>query len=142
MGYVLVDWNFDSLDWTILNEEANLAVVQQYAKPDQTYIILYHDIYGETIRPMERIIQHFKSLNYRFVTMDECLGTGEPTTLPSSSKSDPSTSSKSSPPSTSPFSNKSSSQLSFIRIHRVLVSRNTLLAFILTLALLSDWYLE
>ena len=84
MGYTLVHWNFDSLDWRSKSADVDVQVVQRYAKSGNTYNMLFHDIHPTSVAAQTRVIRHLKSLNFKFVSMEECLGSSVTTSTATS----------------------------------------------------------
>ncbi|EGP5595451.1 polysaccharide deacetylase family protein [Enterococcus faecium] len=66
-----IQWSVDSEDWKTRNSDLILKKVQ-----DTVYdgsIILFHDIYPETINVIPRVIDYLKDEGYKFETVSELL---------------------------------------------------------------------
>lgn len=75
-GYRVVSWNVDSQDWT--NKDATAVVNQVVSGVKPGAIVLLHDGGGDrsnTVGALPRIIQTLKDQGYKFVTLDELVGT-------------------------------------------------------------------
>ena len=70
-GYIPIQWDVDSLDWTSTSAEAEYDRVTKKVKSGS--IILYHNNGKFTTKSMSRVIDTLKNDNYKFVTIDELL---------------------------------------------------------------------
>jgi peptidoglycan/xylan/chitin deacetylase (PgdA/CDA1 family) len=82
MGYRIVMWNLDTLDWKYHDNNPNVIyeTIKKAITGDSKFvqsngwITLQHDIHKGTIEQQERIIDLIKGLGYKFVTANECMG--------------------------------------------------------------------
>ena len=72
-GYKIVDWSIDSKDWDLLNSSKIQDVFERYAAPKESYNILFHDIFDESVAAQKHVIKKLRSLGYRFVKISECI---------------------------------------------------------------------
>lgn len=68
----IVLWSVDSEDWKTRNSEMILQRVQNTVHNGA--ILLFHDIYSETINVMPQVIEYLKGQGYQFKTVGELLG--------------------------------------------------------------------
>ena len=66
-------WDVDSLDWKSKNETSILTEVQRQVRSGS--IVLLHDIHGETVNALPKIIDYLKEQGYSFETIPELLET-------------------------------------------------------------------
>ena len=66
-------WDVDSLDWKSKNETSILTEVQRQVRSGS--IVLLHDIHGETVNALPKIIDYLKGQGYSFVTIPDLLDT-------------------------------------------------------------------
>ena len=66
-------WDVDSLDWKSKNETSILTEVQRQVHSGS--IVLLHDIHGETVNALPKIIDYLKGQGYSFVTIPDLLDT-------------------------------------------------------------------
>lgn len=71
LDMIVVNWSVDTLDWKTRNADATYRAVMQGAEDGA--IILCHDLYGETVDAMERVIPELTARGYRLVTVTELL---------------------------------------------------------------------
>jgi peptidoglycan/xylan/chitin deacetylase (PgdA/CDA1 family) len=77
LGYRIIDWSVDSLDWKGTSAPAILQIVNKEASPGG--IILEHSLAGHpgelngTLEALPQIIDHFRSQGYEFVTIPTLL---------------------------------------------------------------------
>ena len=64
-------WDVDSLDWKSKNETSILTEVQRQVRSGS--IVLLHDIHGETVNALPKIIDYLKEQGYSFETIPELL---------------------------------------------------------------------
>ena len=64
-------WDVDSLDWKSKNETSILTEVQRQVRSGS--IVLLHDIHGETVNALPKIIDYLKGQGYSFVTIPDLL---------------------------------------------------------------------
>ena len=81
MGYIVVCWNRDSLDWShewspSSTIAANVAALFSQRSSDKSFssILLQHDSVGNSVEAQRAIIKDLKSKGYRFGNLSECLG--------------------------------------------------------------------
>ncbi|KAK9713041.1 hypothetical protein K7432_006743 [Basidiobolus ranarum] len=78
LGYKVIYWNLDTLDWETKDGEKTLEAYQQYlstASVESSSILsLQHDIQDSTIGVAGNIIDLVKEAGYKIVTVPECLG--------------------------------------------------------------------
>ncbi|KAK9717737.1 hypothetical protein K7432_005957 [Basidiobolus ranarum] len=90
MGYTVVNWNVDPVDWNPVNtiDEMFQGYVNQTGSTDPTigkFISLDHDVwnttadfrpinYPKTIPLAQRVIEYLKGRNWKLVSLPECLG--------------------------------------------------------------------
>lgn len=79
MGYKIIQWNLDSDDWRMEHDSPpELARhVNRMISSDahgNSYIILEHDTYRNTVANQLQIIRDIKKKGYKLVSMTECLG--------------------------------------------------------------------
>ena len=77
-GFLVVNWNVDSLDWKSLKAQEVKANVLPFVRPGS--IVLQHagggfgeDLSG-TIQALPSIIEHVRAKGYQFVTVPEMIG--------------------------------------------------------------------
>jgi peptidoglycan/xylan/chitin deacetylase (PgdA/CDA1 family) len=71
LGFALINWNIDTLDWKTKNADAIYeAVMKDVSDGD---IILCHDIYSSTADAMKRVIPKLTKQGYQLVTVEELL---------------------------------------------------------------------
>ncbi|EMF0259331.1 polysaccharide deacetylase family protein [Enterococcus hirae] len=68
----IILWSVDSEDWKTRNSEMIVQRVQNTVHNGA--ILLFHDIYSETINAMPQIIEYLKGQGYQFKTVGELLG--------------------------------------------------------------------
>ncbi|NTQ65017.1 polysaccharide deacetylase family protein, partial [Enterococcus faecium] len=73
----IIEWSVDSEDWKTRNPDLILQKIQ--ATVYDGAIILFHDIYPETIRAVPQVIDYLKEQGYRITTVGDLLG--HPTTV-------------------------------------------------------------
>jgi len=71
LGFSLINWSVDTLDWKSRNADAVYNAVMKDTK-DRS-IILCHDLYGSTADAMERVIPKLISQGYQLVTVSELI---------------------------------------------------------------------
>lgn len=71
LDMIVVNWSVDTLDWKTRDADATYRAVMQGAEDGA--IILCHDLYGETVDAMERVIPELTARGYRLVTVTELL---------------------------------------------------------------------
>lgn len=81
LGYVVANWNVDTLDWQNMNAGKSLQAYQaafDHGKPP-TFIALQHDTIDSTATQlMDMVIPFIRERNLRMVTVAECLGDPRP----------------------------------------------------------------
>ena len=73
----IIEWSVDSEDWKTRNPDLILQKIQ--ATVYDGAIILFHDIYPETIRAVPQVIDYLQEQGYRITTVGDLLG--RPTTV-------------------------------------------------------------
>ncbi|EGP4759486.1 polysaccharide deacetylase family protein [Enterococcus faecium] len=73
----IIEWSVDSEDWKTRNPDLILQKIQ--ATVYDGAIILFHDIYPETIRAVPQVIDYLQEQGYRITTVGDLLG--HPTTV-------------------------------------------------------------
>lgn len=73
----IIEWSVDSEDWKTRNPDLILQKIQ--ATVYDGAIILFHDIYPETIRAVPQVIDYLQEQGYRITTVGDLLG--YPTTV-------------------------------------------------------------
>ncbi|KAH6599659.1 hypothetical protein BASA50_002856 [Batrachochytrium salamandrivorans] len=81
-GYKVITWNLDSADWDhdgkpdmiALNEAAYQEDLKGHPLPYTSFISLQHDFVVDEVTWIQIVINKFKALKYKFVTVGECLG--------------------------------------------------------------------
>ncbi|EME3566355.1 polysaccharide deacetylase family protein [Enterococcus faecium] len=68
----IIEWSVDSEDWKTRNPDLILQKIQ--ATVYDGAIILFHDIYPETIRAVPQVIDYLKEQGYRITTVGDLLG--------------------------------------------------------------------
>ncbi|WP_202779651.1 polysaccharide deacetylase family protein [Enterococcus lactis] len=68
----IIEWSVDSEDWKTRNPDLILQKIQ--ATVYDGAIILFHDIYPETIRSVPQVIDYLKEQGYRITTVGDLLG--------------------------------------------------------------------
>ncbi|EPF4497466.1 polysaccharide deacetylase family protein, partial [Enterococcus faecium] len=68
----IIEWSVDSEDWKTRNPDLILQKIQ--ATVYDGAIILFHDIYPETIRSVPQVIDYLKEQSYRITTVGDLLG--------------------------------------------------------------------
>ncbi|NTL49138.1 polysaccharide deacetylase family protein, partial [Enterococcus faecium] len=68
----IIEWSVDSEDWKTRNPDLILQKIQ--ATVYDGSIILFHDIYPETIRAVPQVIDYLKEQGYRITTVGDLLG--------------------------------------------------------------------
>ncbi|MDU5702412.1 MAG: polysaccharide deacetylase family protein, partial [Enterococcus faecium] len=68
----IIEWSVDSEDWKTRNPDLILQKIQ--ATVYDGSIILFHDIYPETIRAVPQVIDYLKEQGYRITTVSDLLG--------------------------------------------------------------------
>ncbi|MCL2461393.1 MAG: polysaccharide deacetylase family protein [Defluviitaleaceae bacterium] len=71
LGFSLINWSVDTLDWQSRNANAVYNAVMKDTK-DRS-IILCHDLYGSTADAMERVIPKLIAQGYQLVTVSELI---------------------------------------------------------------------
>jgi len=71
LGYSILLWFVDTLDWKTRNADAVYDAVMRDVKDGA--IILTHDIHPTTVDAMERIIPELKRRGYQLVTVSELI---------------------------------------------------------------------
>ncbi|KAK9709728.1 hypothetical protein K7432_008841 [Basidiobolus ranarum] len=82
MGYLVVQWNVDSNDWKFMDMPekwadliTNILNPVDKSNPQvQSFISLQHDIHKFSVERTATIIDGIKAKNYKFETVNECLG--------------------------------------------------------------------
>lgn len=72
LGYAVINWNVDSMDWSNKSVSASTALVMKQTRRGS--IILMHDIMPSTAKAVPGIIRQLKAKGYTFVTVPELLG--------------------------------------------------------------------
>lgn len=67
----VVLWTVDTLDWKSRDPQAVLESVKSDVK--NRSVILFHDIYPETVEAIELALEYLKSEGYQFITVSELL---------------------------------------------------------------------
>ncbi|PZD94385.1 polysaccharide deacetylase family protein [Paenibacillus sambharensis] len=77
-GYIVVNWDVDSVDWTSIGSDKIMANIRKTLQPGS--IILQHagggdsqDLSG-TVNAVPKLIRYLKAKGYQAVTVDELLG--------------------------------------------------------------------
>eukprot|EP00761_Pharyngomonas_kirbyi_P012874 gb/GECH01012901.1/.p1 GENE.gb/GECH01012901.1/~~gb/GECH01012901.1/.p1 ORF type:complete len:368 (+),score=56.39 gb/GECH01012901.1/:1-1104(+) len=79
LGYSLVMWNLDSIDWKYRQSQPEKIVtnvkqgIQGKSPNDDSFILLMHDLYAETAERVPAIVDLLASRGFRLVTVSECL---------------------------------------------------------------------
>lgn len=68
----IIEWSVDSEDWKTRNPDLILQKIQ--ATVYDGAIILFHDIYPETIRAVPQVIDYLQEQGYRITTVGDLLG--------------------------------------------------------------------
>jgi peptidoglycan/xylan/chitin deacetylase (PgdA/CDA1 family) len=71
LGFALITWNVDTLDWKTKNADKVYAAVMKDVSDGS--IILCHDLYDTTADAMERVIPELIAQGYQLVTVEELL---------------------------------------------------------------------
>ena len=71
LGYVMVNWTVDTLDWQHRDADRIYNIIMQEAYDGA--IILMHDIHSSTIEAMERVIPRLVEEGYELVTVSELM---------------------------------------------------------------------
>lgn len=71
LDMIVVNWSVDTLDWKTRDADATYRAIMKGAEDGA--IILCHDLYGETVDAMERVIPELTARGYRLVTVTELL---------------------------------------------------------------------
>ncbi len=71
VGYPLIQWSVDTLDWKYRNADSVVKSVKNNTKDGS--IILMHDLYASTAQATKTIVPWLKSQGYQMVTVTELL---------------------------------------------------------------------
>jgi peptidoglycan/xylan/chitin deacetylase (PgdA/CDA1 family) len=71
LGYSMIYWSVDTLDWKTKNANAVYNAIMKDAK--DRAIILCHDLHGTTVEAMERVIPALIEQGYQLVTVSELM---------------------------------------------------------------------
>ena len=71
LGYSIVNWTVDTLDWHYLNANVVYRTIMNNVKNGD--IILLHDIHATTINAMELVIPNLIAKGFKLVTVSELL---------------------------------------------------------------------
>ncbi|KAJ9085610.1 hypothetical protein DSO57_1012191 [Entomophthora muscae] len=78
MGYKVINWNLDTLDWTGKSTADILAVYRDSLNDvnprSSAFISLQHDIQPNTIAVVSRLIKTVRDKGFRLTTVKECMG--------------------------------------------------------------------
>ncbi|KAF9166123.1 hypothetical protein DFQ26_008626 [Actinomortierella ambigua] len=85
LNYVVTHWNVDTNDWRYANkpnpamgamEEITDKIINKSDPTKDSFILLQHELLPWSVNTLtERLIDEVSKKGYRFVTIDECLGT-------------------------------------------------------------------
>ncbi|KAK9759474.1 chitin deacetylase [Basidiobolus ranarum] len=78
MGYKVIDWNFDTLDWDTLNTEHLENIYENTLSvnsPESSgFISLQHDIHPTTVQAIPKVLEIIEKYNFEVTTVPECFG--------------------------------------------------------------------
>ncbi|ORX96270.1 glycoside hydrolase/deacetylase [Basidiobolus meristosporus CBS 931.73] len=81
MGYKIIDWNLDTLDWQTLNTELMEKVYENTLSihsPETTgFISLQHDIHPSTVQAIPNVLDTIDKYNFSVTTVPDCFGDEE-----------------------------------------------------------------
>ncbi|ORY03289.1 glycoside hydrolase/deacetylase [Basidiobolus meristosporus CBS 931.73] len=76
LGYKVIYWNLDTLDWKTQSTQATVSaynVLDKNPPNSSNYISLQHDVHAPTIRAVRDILKKVRDTRYRVVTVPQCL---------------------------------------------------------------------
>jgi peptidoglycan/xylan/chitin deacetylase (PgdA/CDA1 family) len=80
LGFSLINWNVDTLDWKTKNADKIYAAVMKDVSDGS--ILLCHDLYDTTADAMERVIPELVAQGYQLVTVEELLSFSQESVVP------------------------------------------------------------
>lgn len=69
LGFTIINWDVDSLDWKSKNASTICKATTQYVKDGS--IVVMHEIYGSTVESLDCILETLSDQGYKFVTVKE-----------------------------------------------------------------------